>query len=203
MDYLTVAQERVVYDGMRDSVETHLTMHCHLALYTFAHLYIYQKKILDAACGTCFGSMIFSTAASSIICVDNNKKAIAHGKKLPMFCPTIYLVRDLEKQILPEADVCVSIETIEHLNGDGFFLRNLNVKELIFAVPMHMPGAFHKISFDTPEEWSKYFYSHGWGVEYGVVTDEAIPVRSNSVDRLLRGSNFMGVARHYETKRKD
>jgi len=147
--------------------------------------------------------MIYSTAASSIICVDNSKKAIDHGKKLPMFCPTIYLVRDLNKQVLPEADACVSVETIEHLNSDGFFLKNLNVKELIFAVPIKMSGGFHKISFDSPEEWLEYISSNGWAIEYAYVSEESIPVGTTDVTEILQGKNLMGVAKRYETKRKD
>ena len=203
MNYVEVFQERVVYDDMRQSLEHHLTMHTHLQLYSFAHMHVYNKKIIDAACGTCFGSMIYSTAASSIICVDNSKKAIDHGKKLPMFCPTIYLVRDLNKQVLPEADACVSVETIEHLNSDGFFLKNLNVKELIFAVPIKMPGGFHKISFNSPEEWLEYISSNGWAIEYAYVSEESIPVGTTDVTEILQGKNLMGVAKRYETKRKD
>jgi hypothetical protein len=155
--------------------------------------------------------MIFSTAAKSLICVDKSKSAIEYGKKLPIFCPVVYLVRDLDKDILPEADACVSIETIEHLDGKGFFLKHLKVKDLIFSIPIDMPGGHHKLVFKTPEDGVKHLNDNGWQVDFATVHEclatvefmKAVPsVNVKTGKGLLRSTNLMGVAKRYEDKRK-
>jgi SAM-dependent methyltransferase len=156
--------ERIVCDRMNADALGHYTMNLHLQSYAFAHKFIFQKRILDAACGTCFGSMIYSTAAKSIVCIDKSAEAIQHGSKLPYFCPTEWMVKDIDKDLLPKADVCVSVETIEHLDGDGFFLKNLRVKQLVFTVPINHPGDFHRLVFPTPEDAMKHLWENGWKV---------------------------------------
>ena len=196
--------ERIVFDHMKDNLEMHLCMNTHLQLYTFAHTYIYGKSVIDAACGTCFGAMIYSTGAKNLICVDKSKEAIEYGKKLPIFCPVVYLVRDLDKEVLPMADACVSIETLEHLDGKGFFLKNLKVKELIFSLPVDMPGGHHKLHFKAPEDGVKYLNDNGWEVPYAIVTQGQADVQLTEGRRgLLKTTNLLGVAKRYETKTKE
>jgi len=196
--------ERIVYDHMGRCWDDNFVMNIHLRSYAFAHLYVNQKVVLDAACGTCFGSMIFSTGAKKIIAVDKSKEAIAYGKKLKFFCPITYLVKDLDKDILPEADVCVSIETIEHLNGDGFFLKNLKVEFLIFAMPigMYNPGGFHKMLFEKPEEATKYLVDNGWKPGLTIVEDMNL-WNHNPVTNIatgIRSLNLLGVAERKEKR---
>lgn len=189
--------ERIVYDRMGKHWDDHFTMTVHVRAYAFAHMYIYQKVVLDAACGTCFGSMIFSTGAKQIIAIDKSKEAIAYGKKLKFFCPISFLVKDLEKDKLPKADVCVSIETIEHLK-DGFFLKNLDVKVLVFAVPIGMLslGGHHKILFSKPEEVTKHLEKYGWKTKMQVAEDLNLwnVDPDTGVATGIRSWSLMGVA---------
>ena len=163
--------ERIIFDKMKKNSSYHFVLNWHLQNYVFAHQHIYNKKIIDAACGTCFGSMIYSTAAKSIIAVDKDKKAIEYGvNKLPFFCPMRFIVADLETTVLPKADVCVTIETIEHLK-DTFFLEKLKVEKLIYTVPINMGGNFHKQLFKTPNEAIDYIKSGGWFTTYYMYDD--------------------------------
>ncbi len=164
--------ERIVFDKANQSGLNHYVFYLHLQAYIFAYRYIHNKNILDAACGAGFGSMIFSTAAKSIIAVDKNQKAMDHGKeKLPFFCPIKFLKADLEKDILPKADICVSIETIEHLKNK-FFLEHLKVNKLIYSVPIKMPAVgFHKQTFPTAKDAIKYLTSAGWITTFNMVGD--------------------------------
>jgi hypothetical protein len=148
--------------------------------------------------------MLYSTAAKSIICIDKSEEAIEYGKKLPMFCPADYLVRDLNKDTLPKADTCISVETLEHLNGDGFFLKNLNVNRLVFTIPINMPSRDHKLVFKTPEEGVKHITDNGWRITYGIAkeTNYDIEILKKGKTRI-RGIEIMGVAERYENKRKD
>ncbi len=169
--------ERITFDKMNKNAAYHYIMNLHLQAYVFAHRYVFKKKILDAACGTCFGSMIFSTAAKSIIAIDKNTEAIEYGtKKLPFFCPMRFITADLEKTVLPKADICVSLETIEHLK-DTFFLENLKVKTLLYSVPINMPvdkDSFHKQFFPTPEAAVKHIKAGGWTTTLSMVGDNGM-----------------------------
>lgn len=166
--------ERIVFDKMRADSNYHFILNVHLQAYWYAHKFVYNKSVIDAACGTCFGTMIFSTAAKRIVAVDKDRKSMDYGKrKLPFFCPVRFLKADLEKDKLPKADICVSIETIEHL-GNKFFLENLKTKELFYTIPTNMPideNGFHKITFDSAGEVVAYIESAGWKNKFHLVGD--------------------------------
>ena len=155
--------ERIYFGDMRGDPGLHYTLNLHLQAYVFAHRFIHKKSVLDAACGTCFGTMIFSTACKKIIGVDKDKEAIQYGKdRLTFCCPSKFLVKDLNEDELPKTDVCVSIETIEHLRPDNKFLKKLKADELIFTVPLNMPGVFHLVSYESPQQFDTYLKKCGW-----------------------------------------
>lgn len=187
--------ERVVYDQVSAHENGHYFMYLHLQAYTWAYQFLFQKTVLDAACGACFGSMIYSTGAKSIIAVDKDAEAIEQGKRLKYFCPITYMVKDLNQDVLPEADVCVSVETIEHLNGDGFFLKNLKTKQLVFTVPINMPSHFHKIVFKSEKGVINYLGSTGWNVIYANIQDTCVASElPDNVRGFLVSKMMMGIA---------
>ena len=157
--------ERIVFDKMKKNERYGATLNSHIQLYAIAHSFLFNKSVIDAACGTCFGSHIFSTAAKKILAVDKSQEAIDYGKKLPFYCPMTFKQVDLNKEILPKADVCVSIETIEHLNPDNFFLKHLNTKLLVYSLPMRMPidrYGYHKIVLKDKQDAVNYIRAGGW-----------------------------------------
>jgi len=163
--------ERIVFDEVHKDEMNHFVFYLHLQAYVFAFRYIRNLRIIDAACGAGFGSMIFSTTAKSIVAVDKNQGALDKAQKLPHFCPIEFKKLDLEKDKLPKADVCVSIETIEHLKNK-FFLENLQVDKLIYSVPTKMPKVgFHKQSFPTAKDAIRYLTSAGWITTFSMVGD--------------------------------
>lgn len=140
----------------------------HLERYLFAMKFIQGRKVLDAAAGTCYGSWMLSLLASEVISADISREALDDGKDLPYVSKHSYLQADFNKDILPEADVCVSLETIEHLNDD-FFLQNLKVKELIFSIPLNpvigdkiVTNPFHTKLFLTAQDAIDHIYAGGW-----------------------------------------
>jgi hypothetical protein len=169
-------------------------MSLHLQAYAFVHPFIFQKTILDAACGTCFGSMIYSTGAAKIFAIDKDAGAIKHGKKLKFFCPVDFMVRDLDKDMLPEADVCVSVETIEHLNGNGFFLNNLRTKYLIFTIPINMGGPYHKLVFKDSDEAIDHLRQYGWIAKSALFKRCEIPMVDSEHEYILTNDMLMGIA---------
>jgi len=186
--------ERVLYDQVGKDPYMHYTMSLHLQAYFWAYQYCFGKTILDAACGTGFGTMIYSLGAKKVIAVDKDEGALNSGKKLKKFCPVKYLVKDLDKDILPEADICVSVETIEHLNGDGFFLKNLDVDALVFSVPINMPGPFHKLVFSTEQEIVYYLKKSGWNTKVSATHKTAVLVEHQNIFESIHAYQLLGVA---------
>ena len=187
--------ERVLYDMVGKDPYMHYAMGLHLQAYSWAYQYCFGKTILDAACGTGFGTMIYSLGAKKVIAVDKDQGALNSGKKLKKFCPVKYMVKDLDKDILPEADICVSVETIEHLNGDGFFLRNLKVNAMVFSIPIAMPGEFHKLVFDTEQAATNHLKANGWNPAITVIQKTSVLVDDNINGMgLINTYAYMGVA---------
>ena len=139
--------------------------------------------------------MIYSLGAKKVIAVDKDEDALNSGKKLKRFCPVKYMVKDLDKDILPEADICVSVETIEHLNGNGFFLQNLKVNALVFSIPIAMPGEFHKLIFKTEQEAVKHLKDNGWNPVINMIQKTSVLVDDNINGMgLINTYAYMGVA---------
>ena len=136
-----------------------------LQRYIFALHYCSDKVVLDASCGAGLGTYFYSLVAKKVIAVDINDEALEHAKAYPFPRDNVHFIKkDLEKDLLPEHDICVSLETIEHLENPDFFLSQLKGGELAFSIPLNAlkisPG-FHKYDFvdvaDIKEIVGRYY----------------------------------------------
>lgn len=100
----------------------------HMGRYLFASSYVSGKIVLDAACGSGFGSEILSQKAIKVFGIDNSWEAIqyckAHYKK-----PNLSFIQmDCNSLAFPGSffDVVVSFETLEHLQDTDVFLQELS-----------------------------------------------------------------------------
>jgi radical SAM superfamily enzyme YgiQ (UPF0313 family) len=127
----------------------------HLARYFWAKKFTKNKIIIDAACGTGYGSEILK--AKYYLGLDNSREAIKFAKK---HYNGDFRILDLDKQKLPKkrVDVIISFETLEHLNQPENFLMNAK-KSLksgglfIFSVPL------------TERRGENPFHKHVWREE--------------------------------------
>jgi len=161
--------ERVVFWDM--SVNQHSNLVRHIERYTYAMSKCSNKRVIDASCGTMYGTQMLSWVARSIHAIDISSKAIEEGQKRLFIKNLTTSIVDLNNTKLPKADICVSFETIEHLKDPGYFLQHLDTKELVFSVPMDMPSKFHKTTFRTKEEFFKLAESCGWHVTGNFMQD--------------------------------
>ncbi len=132
--------------------------------YLFALQYCKDKIVLDASCGAGLGTYLYSLAAKRVIAVDKNEDALKYAQQYPVDRGKVnYINIDIEKELLPDHEVCISLETIEHLKSPDFFLSQLKGKELIFSIPMNSLGIsdFHKYDFkgidDIKEMIERYY----------------------------------------------
>lgn len=140
--------ERVVIGDMKSYIPT---LQEHIARYNFALQPALNKTVLDAACGTGYGTKLLEEAASRVTGVDASVEAIEYASKLYPKIP--FGLRDLNRSFPVDGpfDLCVSFETIEHLEKPEIFLQNVvdNCKEFLFSIPVNNRSQYHK------QVWSK------------------------------------------------
>lgn len=155
MKKLRFTGERIVPDDMTSDVENYQR---HLARYTLALQFCTNRDVLDAACGTGYGSMLISTVARTVVSIDVSDKAVAYGKShypSNIYPNITWRVENLDSYA-PELDAygcIVSYETVEHLDDPKAFLSKLRQSlsfdgRIIASMPINNPGEFHKHVFN-------------------------------------------------------
>lgn len=104
----------------------------HLARYYFASPYA-SGRVLDIACGVGYGSHMTAKErkreVTGIVAVDNDPDTIAYAAREYHHQKIEYVTADALDPALPERlglfDTILSFETIEHVEDDRLFLRQL------------------------------------------------------------------------------
>lgn len=100
----------------------------HLIRYCLAKRLVYNKVVLDIACGTGFGTKILALAqAEKVVAIDIDEEAIKKAKK-ENFCENIVYKRGNAEKLEEKDnffDIIVSFETIEHLKNHDKYLSQL------------------------------------------------------------------------------
>ncbi|KJS21440.1 MAG: SAM-dependent methyltransferase [Clostridiaceae bacterium BRH_c20a] len=153
----------------------------HIARYKFAGKYVWGRT-LDLACGVGYGCEIMLRGPgkwliNEIIGVDNDLSAIKYAKKYYSSPKTKYLVEDaLDEKLVDKIgkfNSIVSFETIEHLQEDEFFIKNLKsllLDEGILIIstplgrgrkhPCSNPFHFFQYTLEEFESLLKISFSH-------------------------------------------
>lgn len=99
----------------------------HQQRYEFFKSFYTGKKVLDAACGSGYGSFFISNAgAKSILGVDISKEPVAKASgtyKNPNLNYNVFDCSDL-RELNDKFEVIVSFETLEHLNDPRLFIKS-------------------------------------------------------------------------------
>ncbi len=118
-------EERFIFDG-EDKGD--IILNEHLVRYQFASRFVKDKKVLDVACGSGYGSRILALAgAEKVVGMDKNPEAVKKSKSLEL-ANLIYKEGDAEKIDAGngEFDVVVSFETVEHLHNQESYALELS-----------------------------------------------------------------------------
>jgi len=122
-DYETLTTERIYapnpFSGEKGIIE-------HLDRYNFALNFIKEIDIvLDAACGSGYGSEILATKAKQVIALDFSDHAIKYAQKNHSKKNIIFKKADLNEKIeLADnlVDIVISFETLEHILNQDIML---------------------------------------------------------------------------------
>jgi GT2 family glycosyltransferase len=151
MQDLQFTGERVVPDKMDAE---NITLKEHLARYEFVKKADLGKRILDAACGSGYGTKMLGATG-----LDVSAEAVEYAKEKYGVEAEVW---DLEQGLNGKFyDTIVSFETIEHLENPDKFLKDaaLATNQFIFSIPLNNPSKFHKKIY-TLEQAQNLIYKH-------------------------------------------
>ena len=140
--------ERVVPGDMSEYMDV---LSEHLSRYAFAIGFMRgSERVLDAACGTGYGSFLLAMATGSVLGLDVAPEAVEFASAHFSWPGLRYEAADLDETPLPAAfDAVVSFETVEHLREPEAFVqgvaRALRPEGLfICSIPRNQPSDFHR-----------------------------------------------------------
>ncbi len=162
------------------AVDTDLVL-AHKSIYAFFKNYVVGKTVLDAGCGTGYGSASLARHGSrSVLGIDVDTYSIRYAQNKFKADNLTFAIGDCEALNLPgnSMDVVVSSNMLEHLVSPGSFLRALRsvLRDggiALIAVPPitnerlladNQANPFHKSNLWI-DDWIDLFRSHGFGLE--------------------------------------
>lgn len=124
--------------------------------------------VLDFGCGFGYGTKILSDRAREVIGIDLESGNIVACKMHFEGGNREFIEGDIEKIILPECDVAVGMEVVEHLYDPAGFFKRLKRKTrrlIIVSIPMGKTtdtDKTHHFDFMAPEDISKMVVDGRW-----------------------------------------
>ena len=158
----------------------------HLERYEFAATLVADKRVVDCACGTGYGSEMLALAgAAEVIGVDIDDAAVSFARENHSHERVSYQISDASTFNPPFApDVWISLETVEHLVDPRAYLRAAYDRLapgglLIASVPTTVStdgNPFHRTDF-TRRSWRRLLASTGFEAENELIQVHRFRVR--------------------------
>ena len=170
--------ERMILNRMNKNTEIE-----HLCRYKYAKQFVKGKRVLDAACGSGYGSKMLAEKAESVIGIDISEETIQYACDNYLTSNVEFMVGSIEKLLFEDNffDVVVSFETIEHVNeqiqnsflkeikrvlkDDGILIMSTPDKKLFTDERSGKPSEFHVKEF-YKEDFLKFLYKEFKYVEF-------------------------------------
>jgi len=165
-DEISYTGERLVINDQIKQLHP-LCLEQHLQRYIFASDYVKGKNILDAACGSGYGTKIlYDAGALTCTGIDISNESVKYAQKTYGSNNISYTLGDVNKLSFNDGsfDVIVSFETIEHINNGQTWIKEsarlLNENGLfIISTPNRSitnPGAYFNDKPTNPYHMFEY-----------------------------------------------
>ena len=124
----------------------------HLARYIFAEVFVAGKRVLDAGCGSGYGTARLAEKAKLVVGVDNSAEAIGYAREHYTRPKVVFLYGDCERLPFDRGafDVIVSFEVIEHLARQEEFLTE--VKRVLRPAGLFVLSTPNRIYYSEERE---------------------------------------------------
>ena len=190
--------EEAVWPGVRNDLFV-----AHESVYHFATRFAPGHRVLDAACGTGYGSHILAASgATHVLGVDISARRVAYAARHYNRANLTYRVGDCNAlELAPKSfDFIVSSNTLEHLRDPATFLASAadlldDGGQLLVVVPPILSDADlaaharnrHHVSSLSVRGWAEVFTSGGWALRFfshrtSAALDFASPLPSVATD---------------------
>lgn len=116
----------------------------HVARYVWAMSAVQGKRVADLGCGDGYGSELLSWVCPEVIGVDVSEEALGHAREC--YSGPEFRQGDLTQPAgVPDADVAVCFEVLEHLHDGPALLRSVSsrVPRLLLSFPNPLVGGSH------------------------------------------------------------
>lgn len=191
--------------------DNNFCFHAHLSIYNFAKPYAHGKRVLDAGCGTGYGSFHLLTkgGAKSVHGIDLSEKAINFCRARYVAPNLRYDAMDLQQINLAgraKFDLIYSSNVLEHVaDADAFLATAIRLLSpdgvFVLAVPcVNTPEALegnlenpYHINNITPPAWltkMRRFFNEAQGYRHWVEPEWTKPNGDVIVDDAIRVENF-------------
>ena len=207
-----VADDNVTDNGERVVPEDdNFCFQAHLSIYNFAKPYAHGKRVLDAGCGTGYGSFHLLTEgkAKSVQGIDLSEKAIAYCRSRYVAPNLRYEAMDLQQVSLggrAKFDLIFSSNVLEHvadadaflatairlLAPDGVFVLGVPCVNTPEALEGNLENPYH-INNITPPAWltkTRRFFAEAQGYRHWVEPEWTKPNGDVRVDDSIKMNHF-------------
>lgn len=130
--------------------------------YLFAINYIKDKTVIDLGAGAGLGTYFYSLFAKHVYAIDYDKLALEEANKWPYPRPNIdFLHLDItnpeDVAKFPDADICIALEILEHVEDPAAVLKALRTPQLVFSLPLHSMemSSWHRFPIENAQDVKK------------------------------------------------
>ena len=112
----------------------------HAMRYAWALQWVAGQHVADLACGAGYGAHVLSWAAQSVVGMDIDEDAVLHAAAT--YPDLNFVIGDMTEEV-PDADLYVAFECLEHVDDPTAVLALTTGRPLVWSMPVNNPNPPH------------------------------------------------------------
>lgn len=152
-------------------------MHHHIMRYAWATQFVAKLRVVDLGSGTGYGSYMLSWVAAWVVGVEIDAESCAFARERFWASNLRYVRGDITESV-PDADVYIAFEVLEHLDAPLSVLASIKAP-LVWSMPVENGGKFHKYAYSIQEIKRMVDGACAYQTAYGAISTQ-IPDEAQS-----------------------